>query len=87
MDNFATVVAGGKNSRLRRGRYIQRGRDTPYEGLQFDGGPFMGTPHQKMLIGLCQAVGMDTQSLGVTSVHGWDGSKIDCTGALPERLT
>lgn len=87
MDHYATVVAGGKNSRLRRGRYIQCGRNTPLSGLQADGSAYMGTPHQKMLIGLCQAVGMDTQSLGVKSVTGSDGSTIDCTGALSEMLT
>lgn len=87
MDNFATVVAGGRNSRLRQGRYIQYGKTTPVIGLQPDGNEFMGMPHQRMLISLCQSVGMNTQALGVTEVNGWDGSTIDCTGALPEMLT
>ena len=56
-------------------------------GLQPDEHDYMGMPHQRMLISLCQAFGMDTAALGVTRVDGWDGTKIDCTGPLPEMLT
>lgn len=87
MDRYATVVGGGRNTRLRRGRYLHAGRTSPVDGLQADGSRFMGAPHQKMLIGLCQAVGMSTEALGVTSVDGWDGTRIDCTGALPGMLS
>lgn len=87
IDFFSTVIGGGARSRLRRGRYVHYARTSPVKGLQADGSEFMGLPHQKMLISLCQAVGMDTTALGVTEVEGWDGSRIDCTGALPEILT
>ena len=49
--------------------------------------PGLKTLHTQLPDSNFQAVGMDTQSLGVSKVTGSDGSTIDCTGALTEMLT
>jgi hypothetical protein len=87
MDRFPVVVAGGSRTRLRGGRYVHHARSSPVKGLQPMDSDWMGVPHQKALTSICQAVGMDTNSTGVTEVVGWDGSRIDCTGNLPEVVT
>jgi hypothetical protein len=88
MDRFPVVVGGGGATRLRTGRYLNYARTTPFETPGPDGTrPTMGVPHQKALIGICQAAGLDIDRLGVESVRGTNGSTIDCTGPLPEMLT
>ena len=46
----------------------------------------MGLPHQKALVSLCQMFGMTDSAVGVSAIRGWDGSEIDCTGALQDLL-
>jgi hypothetical protein len=86
MDRFPVVVAGGRNTGLRAGRYVNHARTSPLKGLQPDGDEWMGVPHQKALTTICRAVGMDTDRTGVTELTGWDGSRVDCTGVVAELL-
>jgi hypothetical protein len=51
------VLAGGGNGYWKQGQYLT----------------FSGTPHQKLLVSLCQSMGVDVESFGVD----------DITGALP----
>ena len=86
MDQFAAVVAGGANSGLNLGRYIQYARTSPVETPKPEPDAFMGVPHNRLLVTVCRAMGLDIDQVGVDSVVGWDGSRVDCTGALPELL-
>ena len=87
MDRYPMVVAGGANSGLQLGRYIHHARTTPFETPKHIADPYMGVPHNRMLVSICQAMGLDRSAVGKTEVIGWDGSIIDCTGALPMVLT
>ena len=83
MDRYPMVVAGGANSGLQLGRYVHHARVTPLETPQFVASPYMGIPHNRMLVTVAQAMGLDTDMVGQRLVRGSDGSDIDCTGALP----
>ena len=70
------------------GRYVSYARTTPLECAgPFGPKPFMGVPHQRALVSIAQAVGLDLDQVGEASLRGDDRSTIDCTGALPELLT
>jgi hypothetical protein len=86
MDHYPMVVAGGVNSGLNLGRYVHHARTTPYETQKHIPDPFMGIPHNRMLVTVCQAMGLDINAVGKTKLTGWDGSSIDFTGALPMVL-
>jgi len=86
MDNYPMVVAGGANSGLKLGHYIHHAPTTPFETPKHMPSPWMGLPHNRMLVTVCQAMGLNTTAVGRTSIDGWDGSTIDCTGALPSVL-
>lgn len=88
MDRFPIVLGGGSNTRLRTGRYVNVARTSPMEHELGNGeiDAYMGVPHQRALVSICQAVGVDVDSVGLTSLVGSDGSDIDCTGPLLELL-
>ncbi len=86
MDRYPMVVAGGANSGLQLGRYVHHARVTPFETPQFIASPYMGLPHNRMLVTVCQAMGLDISMVGQSVIPGSDGSDIDCTGALPMVL-
>lgn len=86
MDGFPAVVAGGARSGLNLGRYIHYANTTPYETVKPDPDPFMGIPHNRLLVSVAQAMGVTTDVVGMDRIEGWDGSLIDCTGPLPELL-
>lgn len=84
-DTYPVIVAGG-GGRLRLGRHIHYARNTPFGGLSYDGVERMGVPHQKLLTSVGRVMGMDIDSMPVTSLPGSDGSTIDCTGVLSELM-
>jgi hypothetical protein len=86
MDQYPMVVAGGANSGLELGKYVNHARTTPFETPQYIDNPYMGIPHNRMLVTVCQAMGLDIQTVGQDSIPGWDGSEISCSGALPMVL-
>ena len=85
-DRYPVVVGGGGGACIRLGRWIHYPRITPVQGLQFDQYPTMGVPHQKFLVSLCQGMGMNLDSMPVSSVTGADGQLVDCTGPLAELM-
>lgn len=87
MDRYPVVLAGGANSGLKLGRYIHHARTTPFETPKHIPDPFMGIPHNRLLVTVAQAMGLNITSVGKKSVTGWDGSTIDFTGNLPMVLT
>ena len=86
MDDYPVVLGGGAHCGIRLGQYLHHAALTPYETMQIVPDAYMGIPHQRLLITVCQAMGLDTQALGVTGIRGWDGSTIDCTGSIPGLL-
>ena len=46
----------------------------------------MGVPHNRLLVTVARAMGLDIDQVGRAEIPGWDGSTIDCTGALPMVL-
>lgn len=81
-NRWPAVLAGG--SALRMGRYLHYPLDTKYTAWTWDGtGEDHGQPHQKLLTGVCQAFGLNLNSMPVTTIQGYDGNPIDCTGTLP----
>lgn len=78
------VVYGGGGGVLPLGRYINYARREPFEGLKPNDERVMGVPHQRFLTSLLRAFGVADTAMGVTSVTGLDGVRIDCTGDLPE---
>jgi len=84
MDQFAAVVAGGANSGLQLGRYIQYAKTSPVETPKPVAEAYMGVPHNRLLVSICRAMGLDVDQVGVDGVRGWDGSWVDCTGGLVE---
>lgn len=85
-DRYPVVVGGGGGGCIRLGRYIHYPRTTPVQGLQYDQYPTMGVPHQKLLVSLCQGMGLAVDRMPVTSVTGADGQLVDCTGPLSELM-
>ena len=83
MDRYPMLVAGGQNSGLHLGKYIHHARTTPFETPQYIPSPYMGVPHNRMLVTVCQAMGLDIDTVGQESIPGWDGTEISCSGALP----
>ncbi|HCH66543.1 MAG: hypothetical protein CL927_00575 [Deltaproteobacteria bacterium] len=86
MDRYPVVVAGGANSGLQLGRYVHHARLTPFETVQATPDRFMGVPHNRLLVTVARAMGLDLEQVGRAEIPGWDGSTIDCTGALPMVL-
>ena len=86
MDGFPAVVAGGSHSGLSLGRYIHYANTTPFETVKPEPDPFMGIPHNRLLVTVAQAMGVATDVVGTDRIEGWDGSLIDCTGPLLELL-
>jgi hypothetical protein len=43
-----------------------------------------GWPHQRLLVSVAQAMGLDTDRVGMDHVQGQRGDRVDCTGPLPD---
>jgi len=82
-DRWPAVLAGGGGN-LQMGRYLHYPRDTPYAGWQWDLGTStsMGVPHQKLLTGVAQSMGVQVDRMPVETLRGIGGATIDCTGTL-----
>ena len=80
------VVVGGGGGILKLGQWVHYPRDTPFAGLQYDPDPSMGRPHQRLLTSVANGFGLGLSGMPVTEIRGDDGSKIDCTGVLPELM-
>ena len=85
--HYCPVIIGG-GWHFNTGRYIYRPRTTPVEILQpvaMDGGGYSATsglPHQHVLVSAAQAMGMDTNVIGIELTQGQRGDNLDCRGPL-----
>ena len=44
---------------------------------------FSGMPHQRFLVSVAQAMGLDTDHIGIGHTRGQRGDIVDCSGPLP----
>jgi hypothetical protein len=68
-DQYPSVILGGGGD-FRLGRYVRFPRANPIPWRRSWGPQFAGEPHTKLLVSLCQAMGMPLDHLGVPSVVG-----------------
>ncbi|MBX2802813.1 MAG: DUF1552 domain-containing protein [Myxococcales bacterium] len=85
-DDCPVVVAGGRHSGVRLGRYLNFARTNPVQTGRDGDQRMMGMPHNRVLVTVCRAMGLDLDAVGMRSVQGWDGSTVSLTGAIPELL-
>jgi hypothetical protein len=92
LDKIPVVLAGSAGGHFRTGRYLSYAQDTPNPHEHPSWGAAAGRPigpgHSHLLVSLMQAMGLEDDSIGESSVVTRDGdnTEIDLTGAL-ERLT
>ncbi|MEM6989370.1 MAG: DUF1552 domain-containing protein [Myxococcota bacterium] len=87
-DPYPMVLFGGANVPLRWGQYLfwpQNG-PTPQGSNNFNSMFPSGYPQNHALVSMAQAMGLDVDSIGDTSVAGMGGETIDCTGAADRML-
>jgi len=84
-DQWPVVLLGNLGGAFRTGRYIRFPRTNYNPGIN-GMGRYVGQPHNKLLISICQAMGMeDLDDLGITSVQGRrSGDTISLRGPLDE---
>lgn len=83
LHHLPVVLAGGSSHFGRPGRYI-RWRQT-HELTNFWGDEWQGPPHNRLLVSIARAMGVERSSVGATTVALKNGGTLDCTGAL-DRL-
>ena len=89
--NYCPVLIGG-SWHFRSGRYLHWPHETPIELLVpatvSTGGysEVSGKPHQHMLVSIAQAMGVDTERVGIDHVQGQTGIRVECTGPLPNLV-
>jgi hypothetical protein len=72
------------------GRYVRMPHDTPIQLLipaSDQGGGYTdtsGRPHQHLLVSAAQAMGLETDAVGLHQVQGQDGQHVSLRGPLPE---
>jgi hypothetical protein len=88
MEPWPVVLAGGLQGSFRTGRYLRWAPSVPTpdpEGWQ--SGPIVGTPHNKLWVSMCRAMGVDRNSVGLESLPARNtGGRVDLTGPL-DRLS
>ena len=81
-EHYCPVLIGG-SWHFRTGRYLHWPHQTPIEVLARDGFTSVsGLPHQRMLVSVAQAMGLDMNHVGIEHVQGQTGHMVDCTGPL-----
>ena len=87
-DQWPIVMLGGANSPFAMGRYVRLPRNVPrpkpLEGWSPDG--FVGQPHNKLLVSLAQAMGVDTDHVGMKTIQGFFTDGSSTTIGLSGRL-
>lgn len=74
------VIAGNVDGYFDTGRYLSLPRDVPQPIAPEPFGP----PHNKLLVSLMHAMGVEQNSIGVESYRDSMGGTVDMTGPLPE---
>ena len=89
--HWCPVIIGG-DWHFRTGRYVHFPHEKPVQILahpdQASGGytETSGLPHQRMLVSVAQAMGLDTDHIGIESCQGQTGEHIECSGAIEELV-
>lgn len=83
LSQWPVVLAGGSGHFSQPGRYIRWRQTHVVPGLV--GEELQGPPHNRLLVSIARAMGVDREAVGVTSVPLKNGGMLDCTGAL-DRL-
>ena len=87
--HYCPVIIGG-SWHFETGRYLYWPHETPAELLvpasSALGGytQFSGLPHQRLLVSVAQAMGVDVDHVGLEHLRGQRGDYIDCRGGLTE---
>ena len=80
--HYCPVLIGG-SWHFRTGRYLHWPHETPIEVLARTGfTSTSGLPHQHLLVSVAQAMGLDTQHVGIEHVQSQSGHLVDCRGPL-----
>ncbi len=87
-DQWPVVMLGGFGGAFRSGRYIRFPRTVPDTGIN-SMGPYIGKPHNHLLVSLAQAMGLPMEDTGLKEIYGYDaglgvGRRIDLRGRLEE---
>lgn len=81
-ERYCVVLAGGGWA-WPTGRYLHfPNRTGPITVVAPDGKVRSGVPHQHLLVSLAKAMGLDVDSVGLSSIMTRDGEIVDLTGAL-----
>jgi hypothetical protein len=83
LHHVPVVLAGGTGYFDKPGRYIYWRQTNVVPGLLGD--ELQGPPHNRLLVSIARAMGVERDAVGVTSVPLKDGATLDCTGEL-DRL-
>jgi hypothetical protein len=89
--HYCPMLIGG-SWHFRTGRYMYWPHETPIELLvpptQSDEAysEFSGLPHQHLLVSIAQAMGVDTDHIGIEHARGQRGHLVDCMGPLPDLV-
>lgn len=88
---YCPVLIGG-SWHFRTGRYMYWPHETPIELLVPEVisatgySSFSGMPHQRLLVSIAQAMGLDIQQIGIQHARGQSGHRVDCTGPIPDLV-
>ncbi len=88
-DPWPVTMIGGAAGKFAMGRYIRFPQTTPFPKTPgWNPGGYVGQPHNRLLVSLAQAMGIDTDRVGLASVPAVlnDGSSVTVglTGRLEE---
>ncbi len=83
-EHYCPLIIGG-GWHFRGGRYLFRPQETPVQMLSRDGyTQTSGLPHQRWLVSVAEAMGLDVDRVGQRRLKSQTGAHIDCTGPLPD---
>ena len=86
-EHYCPVLIGGGWS-FNTGRYLYWPHETPIEVLARDGyASVCGIPHQRMLVSVAQAMGLEIDHVGIEHVQGQTGHLVSCRGPLDSLTT
>jgi hypothetical protein len=79
---YCPVIIGGQ-WHFRTGRYLHLPHRTPVE-MNTVGGitQWSGKPHQHLLVSVAQAMGLETEVVGISKLESQNGAVVDCSGPL-----
>jgi hypothetical protein len=81
-EHYCPVLIGG-SWHFKTGRYLYWPHETPIEVLARDGFTSVcGIPHQRMLVSVAQAMGLETNHIGIEHVQGQSGHIVNCREPL-----